>query len=430
MNYVTELFYNVIESLLFTGFIAAYFEVKQKYSKKVTITISFALIFGMITLMTILDPSWVITLSIFIFYLVCILEFFYKGTLLEHLLISIIASSLLAIIDVCVFTFMSKILGVEYRELIIKSNLSRFLTVLITKMIYLIVSSIIISIKKRYILMFHSVELIMILTTLSVSCLLISIVRNIIYNTKEHYHAFFIILLCVLLFNIGQFYMMIYISRKNLKEKSISLMQKQIEMQEDSIRNLEVKYDETAKIRHDMKSHISCALKLAEQGDNKELIDYLNELSENKINKIVSYVKTERKILGAVINSKLGMAESKGFDMQCVILNEMDNIKDIDAGILLANLLDNAIEACDKNDKHSEIMLKIWSDAGYYCIEISNTVEIDVLAENPNLFTSKSNKELHGVGLKSVKDIVEKYNGMINFKQKANTFYVYVSLEK
>lgn len=50
---------------------------------------------------------------------------------------------------------------------------------------------------------------------------------------------------------------------KNLKEKSISLMQKQIEMQEDSIRNLEVKYDETAKIRHDMKSHISCALKLA-----------------------------------------------------------------------------------------------------------------------------------------------------------------------
>ena len=42
------------------------------------------------------------------------------------------------------------------------------------------------------------------------------------------------------------------------------------------------------------------------------------------------------------------MAESKGFDMKCVILNEMDNIKDIDAGVLLANLLDNAIEACEK----------------------------------------------------------------------------------
>lgn len=61
---------------------------------------------------------------------------------------------------------------------------------------------------------------------------------------------------------------------------------------------------------------------------------------------------------------------------------------------------------------------------------ISNTVERDVLAENPNLFTSKSNKELHGIGLKSVKDVVEKYNGMMNFKQKANIFYAYVSLEK
>jgi len=219
MNYIIELFYNVIESLLFTGFIAAYFEVKQKYSKKVTITISFSLIFGMITLMTILDPSWVITLSIFILYLVCILEFFYKGTLLEHLLISIIASSLLAFIDVCVLTLFSKILGVEYRELVTQSSISRFLVVLITKSVYLIFVSIIVSFKRKYAIMLHRVELFMISSTLSVSCILISIVRNIIYNTKEHYNAFFIILLCVLLLNIGQYYTMIYISMKNLKER-------------------------------------------------------------------------------------------------------------------------------------------------------------------------------------------------------------------
>lgn len=430
MHYVTELVYNVIESILMTGFIASYFEAKPKYNKKINITISFSLIFGMITFSTIFDPPWTVTLFISIFFLVCILGLFYKGTILEHLMISIVACSLVALIDVCILTLFSKIFGVEYRELVVKSSISRFLVVLVTKSVYLIFVSIIVSFKRKYALMLHRVELFMISSTLIISGILISIVRNIIYNTKEHYNAFFIILLCVLLINIVQYYTMIYISRKNLKEKSISLMQKQIEMQEDSIRNLEVKYDETAKIRHDMKSHISCALKLAEQGDNKELIDYLSELSENKINKIVSYVKTERKILGVVINSKLGIAERKGFDMQCVILNELDNIKDIDAGILLANLLDNAIEACDKNDGHSEIMLKVWSDAGYYCIEISNTVEMDVLAENPNLFTSKSNKELHGVGLKSVKDIVEKYNGMINFKQKANTFYAYVSLEK
>ena len=149
MNYVIEMFYNMIESLVITGFIAAYFDVKPKYGQKVNVTISFALILGMVTLMTILDPPWIITLFFSIFYLVCILGFFYKGALLEHLLISIIAYSLLALIDVCVFTFMSKILEIEYSELVTKSNLSRFLTVVITKMIYLFIVSIVISFKKN-----------------------------------------------------------------------------------------------------------------------------------------------------------------------------------------------------------------------------------------------------------------------------------------
>lgn len=201
-------------------------------------------------------------------------------------------------------------------------------------------------------------------------------------------------------------------------------------MQEDSIRNLEEKYDETAKIRHDMKNYISCALSMAEQGDNKELIDYLKEISDNKIHTISSYVQINRKVLGAVINSKLGTAKRKGIEMQCIILSELENVSDLDAGIILANLLDNALEACEKNLGNSEIMLKIWNDAGYYCIEISNTVETDVLTNNPDLVTSKSDRELHGVGLKSVRDIVEKYGGIINFNQKSNKFSVYVSLER
>lgn len=430
MSYAIELFYNLVESLLITGFTAAYFDVKPKFSRITGILISFVLVLVMVNLMTVCRLPWLITMLISISYLLYILEYVCKGTLLEHLLISIIVYSLLALVDVCVFTAMSKILGTEYSELVNKSSLSRFFTVMITKFVYLILASVIVSFKRKYTFMFHRFELLMISSTLIISGILISIIRNIIYNTKEYYNAFLVILLCLLFLNILQYYILIYISQKNIKEKNMSLMQKQIEMQEDSIRSLEVKYDETTKIRHDIKNFIFCALKLAEQGDNEELINYLNELSESKINNIVSYVKTKRKILGAVINSKLGTAERKGYNMQCVILNEMNSIKDVDAGILLANLLDNAIEACDKNNGHSEIKLKIWSDAGYYCIEISNTVETDVLTENPDLITSKSNKELHGVGLRSVKEIVEKYNGMMNFQQKSNVFYVYISLEK
>ena len=88
------------------------------------------------------------------------------------------------------------------------------------------------------------------------------------------------------------------------------------------------------------------------------------------------------------------------------------------------------MEACAKNKCDSEIVLKTWTEAGYYFIELTNTVENDVLLENPKLSTSKEKKKLHGVGLKSVKDIVDKYYGMINFDQRGNVFRVFITLAK
>ena len=109
-------------------------------------------------------------------------------------------------------------------------------------------------------------------------------------------------------------------------------------------------------------------------------------------------------------------------------MSELKNISDIDIGILIANLFDNAIEACEKNKNKSEIVIKIWESGSYYCIKIVNTVETDILINNPNLVTSKKNKKIHGIGINSVRDIVHKYNGIMNFEQKSDKFYVYISL--
>lgn len=431
MNHLTELFYSTIESLIITGFIYNFFESKNRYSKKITAIISFSFIFIFSSLMTVVNLSWIETIFLFLFLLIGILEYFYEGKLWEHILTAITVSILLALIDVCVLTLMSEIIGIEYSELVIKNSLSRFLAVIITKIIYLFLLSIIIFFKKRYSLMLHHIELLMISFTLIVSIILISLVRNVIYEINAHYNEFLVILLCVLSLNIVQYYIVIYISKKNIAEKNISLMHKQIEMQEDNIHNLEKQYDEITKIRHDMKNYLYCALNLAKQGDNNaELIKYLENLSKNKIDKIIDYVQVNRKILSIIINSKIGTAKNKNINIQCMVMSELENISDIDVGILIANLLDNAIEACEKNKKESEIILKLWSNAGYYCINIMNTVETDVLINNPHLVTSKKNKMMHGIGLNSVKDIVQKYNGMINFEQKSNRFYVYVSLSK
>ncbi len=429
MENLTEVIYNIMEALIITFFISMYFKPKLKFNRIITVAISFVCILVCDVCITLFKMNWIFTMIFFSLYLTCVVKIFYKGTFLEHLLVSVITFALIALINLCTITIMSNILETKYIDLVMNPDFSRFIMVLTTKVIFFLIVSFIIFLKKKCIFIFNKVEYLTISLTLVISVILLSLVRNIIYNTKENMDTFLPVILCVLIINIVQYFTMIYISKTNVNEKKMFIMKKQIEMQENNIHSLEEKYDTTSKLRHDIKNYILCALNMAERGNYTEMINYLKEISEYKLVAVSDYVKTERKVLGAVINSKLAYARKSGFGIQCIILSEMENVKDIDLGIMLANLLDNALEACEKNSGPSEIILKLWSEAGYYCLDIGNTVEFEILSNNPHMNTMKKNRELHGIGLKTVHDIVEKYNGIINFNQKANVFHVCISLE-
>ena len=61
---------------------------------------------------------------------------------------------------------------------------------------------------------------------------------------------------------------------------------------------------------------------------------------------------------------------------------------------------------------HTDVVLVLLAVASAECLES------DVLGDNPYLETNKIDSEFHGVGLRSVRDIVNKYDGMMSFKQK------------
>ena len=321
-------------------------------------------------------------------------------------------------------------LGVGFSKLVSNNSIMRFITIMITKLLFVVCMIIVVSIKKKQKLMLKKAEYLIVSATFIVSAIIISIVRNMIYEHEDNYNAFLILVMGLICLNIAQYYSLVFISKKNNSEQKLTIVKKQLELQEMSIHNLEKSYDETSKLRHDIKNYLLCALELAENTEYAELTEYLRNLNETKINKSTHYIHTERKAIGAVINTKFALAESKGFNVKCIISDEMNNIEDIDAAILLSNILDNAIEACEQNIDHSEIVLKIWMDAGYHCIDLSNSVEYDVLKNNPRLNTSKKDTTIHGVGLQSVRDIVEKYDGILSFVQKGNMFHVCISLIK
>ena len=81
-----------------------------------------------------------------------------------------------------------------------------------------------------------------------------------------------------------------------------------------------------------------------------------------------------------------------------------------DMVVLLSNLLDNAIEACqryDKGDKAIHVMAVVQQD---FFISVRNTSE-PVVIINGSIPTTKPEPQLHGFGLANIRLILEKYSG-------------------
>lgn len=98
----------------------------------------------------------------------------------------------------------------------------------------------------------------------------------------------------------------------------------------------------------------------------------------------------------------------------------------MDFSAVLTNLLDNAIEAKCEEDPVLEV--EIVRKRGYDCIGVKNRVRSRVLLENPELRTTKENGTQHGFGILQVREIVEKYEGMVEFFEEDGMFLVWVMI--
>lgn len=106
------------------------------------------------------------------------------------------------------------------------------------------------------------------------------------------------------------------------------------------------------------------------------------------------------------------------------------DIQSQDICAILSNLLDNAIEACEKNKVASNkwINLTIRVINAMIVIKVENSMEVKPIIKNNNLLTSKADDKLHGWGIKIVKSAVEKYGGVIKYTVSEDKFRVVVTL--
>ena len=100
-------------------------------------------------------------------------------------------------------------------------------------------------------------------------------------------------------------------------------------------------------------------------------------------------------------------------------------LSEIDIYSLFGNILDNAIEACEKLDESERyIGLKVYKQNSFVIINVINPFSGKIKKENGNIITTKNDKISHGYGLKSIKYVVDKYDGKIDINDRKNIFYL------
>ena len=156
---------------------------------------------------------------------------------------------------------------------------------------------------------------------------------------------------------------------------------------------------------------------------HKYLQEYLNT------NEINTYIYTKNEYVNAIINSKISLAKRKSINITSVVAGDICNVDNIDICNLLGNLLDNAIEASEKSIVKT-IIFKIIVQEDIIRISTQNSIDSSILSDNPNLQTSKSHKQSHGYGTKTIKEIAAKYNGFVDYYEDNNRFVCNVSLVK
>ena len=189
--------------------------------------------------------------------------------------------------------------------------------------------------------------------------------------------------------------------------------------------------DETKKIWHDIDRHFSAVSSLASAGEYDELDSYLGHLGHD-MKKAKNSFLCDNRLINAILADKFAESERKGIQMSFAgNLPEKLHIQGNDVCSLLVNMLDNAIESCEKapggKEKTIEVVLGMKNDFVYF--SVSNTADGLLPIRGGEFVTSKKDKAKHGYGISIMQRIVRKYDGAFDMIPSENSFLVRAALK-
>lgn len=165
--------------------------------------------------------------------------------------------------------------------------------------------------------------------------------------------------------------------------------------------------------RHDYHNHIQAMLALTDRPD--EIRHYLLCLSGD-LTAVDTVIKTGNVTLDAILNSKLSLIRNSGIEVSAkAAVPQNLPISDIDLCVIIGNLLDNALEACQSQSDEAERSIRIFigvlkNQLYIYC---RNTLD-GIPKKLGGTYLSSKRKNGRGIGLMRIDSIAARNNGFVN----------------
>ena len=218
----------------------------------------------------------------------------------------------------------------------------------------------------------------------------------------------------------------ILIFRSHYEKRLEDFQDSVLKKQRDEVQNI---YQTMRAWRHDYHNHMQAIKALLSMGKKEELSEYLDNL-EKDLDSIDIAIRTGNVGLDAILSSKVSIARKNDIEVNCTakVPDEL-KISDVHLCAIVGNLLDNAIEACEKITEGSEprfIRIYIGLFKSQLYISVSNSTCEKHRRRLSELVTSKLGE--HGFGLRRIDKLAEKYDGYVNRKNEPGIFATEVML--
>ena len=236
--------------------------------------------------------------------------------------------------------------------------------------------------------------------------------------------VFLAIAFCLAGMNLVVFYMIEDILKRENKIHENEIFRIQVKNQTDMYRSISENFDKQRKKAHEFKNQIMCIESLIGKKNYGELEEYVRKVS-GRLRTEPDYIKTNNIIVNAILNSKYQEMLDKKI-LFIFKINDLSglNISDEDVVIILSNLLNNAIEACERCTDRKYVKMKFMKEKDSTVISVRNPYEGELIITDGEIQTSKKHETAeHGVGIKNIIDVIERYQGSYVMRNNGNEFY-------